>query len=71
MPETRCGRYDYGRRASRLDRPKADLVLLTRELLRNPYWPLHSARKEKGRGLEPRPRRLGKYLFFLVYLFIS
>ena len=24
---------------------KADLVLLARELLRDPYWPLHAARK--------------------------
>jgi 2,4-dienoyl-CoA reductase-like NADH-dependent reductase (Old Yellow Enzyme family) len=24
---------------------QADLVILARELLRDPYWPLHSARK--------------------------
>jgi 2,4-dienoyl-CoA reductase-like NADH-dependent reductase (Old Yellow Enzyme family) len=31
---------------------KADLVLLAREFLRDPYWPLHAAKKL---GLEPTP----------------
>ena len=45
---------------------KADAVFLARELLRDPYWPLHAARRGRDnrhpRGVEgggggPRPRR--------------
>jgi 2,4-dienoyl-CoA reductase-like NADH-dependent reductase (Old Yellow Enzyme family) len=31
---------------------KADIVLLAREMLRDPYWPLHAARRL---GLQPAP----------------
>jgi len=33
-------------------REQADVVLLARELLRDPYWPLHAA---KALGIEPKP----------------
>ena len=32
---------------------RADLVLLARELLRDPYWPLHAAQKLKQKGKVP------------------
>jgi 2,4-dienoyl-CoA reductase-like NADH-dependent reductase (Old Yellow Enzyme family) len=35
-----------------LERGQADLVLLARELLRNPYWPHHAAR---ALGVSPKP----------------
>jgi NADPH2 dehydrogenase len=33
---------------------RADLVFLARELLRNPYWPVHAARKLGAEQIEPR-----------------
>jgi 2,4-dienoyl-CoA reductase-like NADH-dependent reductase (Old Yellow Enzyme family) len=39
-------------------REQADIVLLARELLRDPYWPLHAA---KALGVEPEaPRQYGR-----------
>lgn len=34
---------------------QADAVLLARELLRDPYWPLHAARALKSEGAWPDP----------------
>jgi 2,4-dienoyl-CoA reductase-like NADH-dependent reductase (Old Yellow Enzyme family) len=33
---------------------KADMVLLAREFLRDPYWPLHAAKVLGGRGAVPK-----------------
>ena len=40
---------------------RADMVFFARELLRNPYWPLHAAKTLKEDIEWPRQYRMGKY----------
>jgi 2,4-dienoyl-CoA reductase-like NADH-dependent reductase (Old Yellow Enzyme family) len=39
---------------------KADLVLLGREFLRDPYWPLRHAKTEGGKRVPPPPLQYGR-----------
>ena len=46
MPTAAVGMITDARQADAIIREgKADLVLLARELLRDPYWPFHAARE--------------------------
>ena len=39
---------------------QADVVLLAREMLRDPYWPLRAARKLKAEVAWPNPYKLAR-----------